>query len=197
MGRERRPLVENGTYHVNAVGAGGIDVVRDAEDRERLLRIVAYVVLKLDWQLHMYCLMSNHYHLVVTTPFGDLDRGMHVVNGLYAQTFNKRHDRRGHLFGARYDARLIESEGHALNVVAYVPLNPCRAGVCELPEQWPWSSYAATIGLRPRPAFLDDEWVLGLFDDWNQANARTLYRAFVTAVALAEAAGLAVPVGRP
>ena len=194
MGRPLRQLIENGTYHVNTVGAGGIQVTRDAIDRERLLRIAAYAVLKFGWQLHAYCLMSTHYHLVVTTPNGDLDRGMHVINGLYARTFNKRHHRKGHLFGARYHARLIESEGHALNVVAYVPLNPCRAGLCELPEHWPWSSYAATIGQRPRPAFLDDEWILRLFDQASASNARALCRAFVTAIALAEAADLAMPV---
>jgi REP element-mobilizing transposase RayT len=193
VGRAPRPLIENGTYHANSVGAGGIDIVRDAVDRERLLRVVAYVVLKRGWLLHAYCVMSNHYHLVFTTPEGDIDRGMHVINGFYAQTFNKRHARKGHLFGARYDARPIETLGHALNVAAYVPLNPCRAGLCELPEQWPWSSFAATVGLRRRPPYLDDAWLLDLFDDRDPDNARFLYRTFVTSIALAESAGWAMP----
>lgn len=122
----------------------------------------------------MYVLMSSHYHLVLRTAEPDIDAGMHVINGFYARTFNSRHRRRGHLFGARYDARAIETEEHALNVAAYVPLNPMRAG--------------ATIGVRPKPWFLIDDWVLTLFDERDVEAARRRYRAFVTAIAMAEAA---------
>lgn len=136
----------------------------------------------------MYVVMSSHYHLVFRTAEPDIDAGMHVINGFYARTFNSRHGRRGHLFGARYDARAIETEEHALNVAAYVPLNPVRAGLCELPEEWPWSSYGATIGLRPTPWFLIDDWVLSLCDERDVEAARRRYRALVTAIAMAEAA---------
>ncbi|MEP7335476.1 MAG: transposase [Actinomycetota bacterium] len=186
MGRAPRPQIAKAVYHVNTVGAGGIDIFLDVEDRTRFLRILAYVTGKYGWRCHLYCLMSNHYHLVVTTPEPNIAAIVHVLNGLYARTFNTRHERQGHLFGARYHAEVVETEAHAIHVSSYVPLNPCRAGVCDLPEDWPWSSYAATLGLRRHPWFLDDDWVLDLYDDRDLELARGRYRRHVTSVVLTE-----------
>lgn len=180
-----RVQVANVVYHVNTVGAGGIDVFLDGDDRSRFLRILAYVTEKHGWRCHLYCLLSNHYHLVVTTPQPNLAAVMHVLNGLYAQTFNKRHARKGHLFGARYHDEIVSTEAHALAVCSYVPLNPWRAGLCEQPEHWPWSSYASTLGLRKSPWFLDDEWVLRQFDEFDVERARQRYRTHVTSAMVA------------
>jgi putative transposase len=150
----------------------------DAEDMLRYLRILGYVVETHGWQLHMYCLMTTHWHLVLTTPEANIARGMHVLNGFYAKTFNKRHGHKGHLKASRYGSELIETEAHAFRVASYVPLNPVRAGICARPEQWPWSSYAATLGLRRRPRFLDDAWLLGLFGD-DPIAARFAYQGHV------------------
>lgn len=188
MGRDPRVTAAGIWRHVNTKGVDGLDIVRDAEDYARLLRIVAYVTVKLGWELAMYVILSTHYHLVFRTIEPDIDLGMQVINGFYAQTFNRRYGRRGHLFGARYDARAIDTEAYALNVASYVPLNPVRAGLCELPEQWPWSSYGATIGLRPKPWFVTDDWLLQLFDDRDVERAQRRYQAFVNAVLLAETA---------
>jgi putative transposase len=186
VGRAIRIQVKNGVYHVFMESTGDWPFFFDAEDKVRFLRILGYVVERHGWELHAYCLMTTHYHLVFTTPEGNIADGMHVLNGVYATSFNKRHGRKGHLKAARYGSVLIETEEHALEVSRYVPLNPVRAGICDAPERWPWSSYAATLGLRRRPWFLDDEWLLGLFSP-DPALARASYWAWVEA-ALAEAA---------
>lgn len=188
MGRAPRLQVANVVYHVNTVGAGGIGIFLDGDDRSRFLRILAYVTEKYAWRCHLYCLMSNHYHLVVTTIEPNIAAVMHVLNGLYAQTFNKRHSRTGHLFGARYHDEIVRTDAHGLAVCAYVPLNPWRAGLCELPEHWPWSSYGATLGFRKSPWFLDDDWVLRQFDEFDAERARQRYRTYVTSVMVAELA---------
>jgi hypothetical protein len=119
----------------------------------------------------------------LSTPKANIGDGMHVLNGLYATTFNKRHGRKGHLKASRYGSELIKTEAQAFRVASYVPLNPVRAGMCPRPEFWPWSSYAATLGLRRRPSFLDDAWLMRLFDD-DVAAARVAYWAYVERVRL-------------
>jgi REP element-mobilizing transposase RayT len=186
MGRPLRVQVENGSYHVTMEATDDWPFFYDADDYVRFLRIAGFVVERNGWKLHGYCLMTTHYHLVLTTPQPNIARGMHVLNGLYATTFNRRHRRKGHLKAARYGSKLIKTEAHALEVARYVPLNPVRAGMCAAPERWPWSSYAATLGLQRRPWFLDDEWLLALFSR-DPAAARTAYWAHVEE-AMAEAA---------
>jgi putative transposase len=186
MGRTPRAQIANGVYHVNTVGAGNIDIFLDVEDRERFIRILGYLPEKYGWRCHLFCLMTTHYHLVVTTPEPNIAALLHVLNGLYARTFNKRHGRKGHLFGARYHAEHVVREEHAIAICSYVPLNPCRAGLCALPEAWPWSSYAATLGLKKPPWFLDDQWVLDLFDDRDIEAARRRYRRHVASILFAE-----------
>jgi REP-associated tyrosine transposase len=186
MGRPLRVQVENGIYHVTMQATSDWPFFYDADDYIRFLRILEYVIERTGWKLHAYCLMTTHYHLVLTTPEPNLARGMHVLNGLYATTFNDRHGRKGHLKAARYGSKLIETEEYALEVSRYVPLNPVRAGITTVPERWPWSSYAATLGLRRRPSFLDDEWLLRLFSD-DPPTAIAAYWAHVEA-GLAEAA---------
>jgi putative transposase len=89
--------------------------------------------------------MVTHFHRVVTTPEPNIARGMQYLNSIYVRNFNKRYGRLGHYVAARYSSRVIEMEEHAYEVSRYVPLNPVRSELCELPEEWPWSSYAATI----------------------------------------------------
>ena len=99
--------------------------------------------------------MGNHYHLVVETPEPTLAAGMHLINGSFAQYYNYRHRRTGHLFEARYHSELITTEAHLLETYRYVVLNPVRAGLCEHPEDWPWSSYRALAGIGEGVSFLD------------------------------------------
>jgi REP-associated tyrosine transposase len=180
-----RLQVAGATYHVATRATGPSEFFRTPDDRRGLLITLARAVEKYTWRLHAYCLMVTHYHLVLTTPEPNIARGMQFLNSIYARTFNTRYGRRGHFVAARYSSALIETEGHAFEVCRYVPLNPVRSKLCALPEEWPWSSYAATIGLREAPVFLDVSWILERFGG-DLSTARRTFRDFVDAARVSE-----------
>jgi putative transposase len=149
-------------------------------DRERFIEFLGHVVDACGWRCHAYCLMGNHFHLVLDTPGANLAAGMQYLKGCYAQWFNAYRGREGTLFERRYWYRIATSEAHVLSFARYVVLNPVRAGLCRSPEEWPWSSFAATVGLEPRPAFLHTETVLSWFGTGRHAQleyARFVYDA--------------------
>jgi REP element-mobilizing transposase RayT len=150
----------------------------DAIDRVRFLDRLEEVVAAYGWLVHAYCLMPNHYHLVLETPEPNLSDGMHRLNFLTAQSFNRRHEVDGHLFQGRFHSPLVESDRHLLELSRYVVLNPVRAGLVRHPADWRWSSYRAAVGLAPQPAFLTLDTVLGYFVG-DEAAARRRYDAFV------------------
>jgi len=156
------------------------EIFIETRDRVRFLQLVQEVVDLLGWVCHAYCLMTNHYHLLVQTPDADISRGMHRLNGVYAKWFNWRHNYGGHLFERRFHAELVEGHAHLLELTRYIVLNPVRAGLRSHPGAWRWSSYNATIDNGPRPAFLTTSWVLSLFSE-NPDRARQLYSEFVDA----------------
>jgi REP element-mobilizing transposase RayT len=165
-------------YHVFTRGNRKGAIVFDDLDRRRFLGIVADVVTRRRWNCIGYCLMTNHYHLLVETPDDDLSAGMHALNGHYAKAFNRRHGVSGHLFEKRFSAVPAESNWHLLELCRYVVLNPVDAGLCAHPREWPWSSYRACVGLaRPEP-FLDVERLLSLFGR-DRARARRAFELFV------------------
>jgi len=110
--------------------------------------------------VHAICLMGNHWHGLIETPLGNVADALHRINWTHACRFNRRHGFRDHVFGTPYHDELIESDAHFLEVVRYIVLNPVRAGLCVLPEQWPWSSFGATAGLVPWPCFLTVDRIL-------------------------------------
>jgi putative transposase len=166
-------------YHVTARGNERKPIVRDDYDREQWLKALARVVSRFQWLIYAYCLMDNHFHLVVETPKPNLARGMRELNGVFAQRFNRRHCRSGHLFGGRYSALLVRREGYLLGVSRYVVLNPERVSVpTRSYDRYRWSSYRATAGLEPVPDFLACERLLELLD-CDPARAVRAYRAFV------------------
>jgi REP element-mobilizing transposase RayT len=174
MARPLRTLVSGLIYHVTARGNAKSPIFLINEDREVFLAGLG-VARHLDGMLcHAYCLMENHYHLLVETPRANLDDAMQRLNGTYAMRFNRHHERTGHVFQGRYGARLVTDDAYALTVVRYIAANPVQAGMCASPEEWPWSSHAATAGLAPQPRFLTAT-VLGWFGDHEE------YRQFVTA----------------
>lgn len=166
--------------HVWTRGTGGGFLCLDAEDRRRFVRLLNLALVRYDVRCHMYCVLGTHYHLVLATPDAGISDAMRWLNAVYARTFNRRHHRFGHLVAARYSAKVIDTYEYALKVCRYIPLNPVIAGLCERPEQWPWSSYAATIGRATVPPFLDPSWVLRLFSP-DDDEARRLLRAHVEA----------------
>ena len=170
MARKPRLQIPGGFYHVTTRSIDGRPVLRRDKERRLLLALLT----------HVYCLMNTHYHLLVETPKPNIASGMQRLNGLFAQTFNRQHRRSGHVFERRYHGEPLERDAHLLEVVRYIVLNPVRAGLCEAPEEWPWSSYRATVGAEPCPPFLTVSTVLGLFGHDAATSARE-YAAFVTA----------------
>ena len=142
--------------------------------------LFAKVCRKLGWRCIAYCLMGNHIHLVIDVPAFTISRGMQLLNGQYAQAFNRRHGYVGHLFQARFSASRVDDDAHSLQVGRYVVLNPVRAGMVEEAVDWAWSSHPAMLGKVAPPPFLDVEWTLGQFarklDD-----ARRAYADFIAA----------------
>jgi putative transposase len=176
----RQPRVEHAgaLHHVMSRGNDGILIFRDDKDRERFLALLAEEIVRSAWTLHDYCLMSNHYHLSISTPECTLSTGMHRLLTRYVQYFNRRHGRRGHLFQERFKNVLIEEETHGIVVSRYLALNPVRAGICERPENWRWSSYAARAGLAASPAWLTLEPLASQFGADVDAQRRA-FREFV------------------
>jgi REP element-mobilizing transposase RayT len=180
MPRSPRILVADGLYHVFTRGNRRQLVYLDAADRFRFLDRLEEVVVGFSWLVHAYCLMPNHYHLLVQTPEPNLSRGMHRLNGLVAQAFNRRHEVDGHLFQGRFKSPLVESDAQLVELARYVVLNPVRARLCTDPAEWRWSSYRATAGLEPKPPLLTLDLVLGYFGP-DRETAQRAYGAFVRA----------------
>jgi putative transposase len=179
MPRLPRIEVPGGVYHINAGATHGGQIFRDDSDRSRWLSLLGTVVEECRWECFMYCALSTHFHLVIRIEDSTMARGMQYLNARHAESFNHRYGRRGHAFGARYHSELVETASHALEVCRYVPLNPVRAGLCRAPEEWQWSSFAATVGLRRGPRWLKPDWVLRLFAT-DLELARERYRKFVS-----------------
>ena len=139
MPRTARADLPNGIYHVVNRGIDDAPIYVDDTDRKTFLTLLGRVVADHDWTCHAFCLMTTHYHLIVETDQPNLSQGMRRLNGGYAQTFNARHNRRGHLFGSRYSVYVIDRENHFVKSCAYVLEIPVRAGPCEQPSDWPWS----------------------------------------------------------
>jgi len=149
-------------------------------DRVDFLSCLDRVVRQYEVTCLTYCLMSNHFHLVVETRDAKLSQAMKALNGRYSLRFNRRHDRDAHLFKNRFGAVLQTSEPQLLWTLCYAVSNPVAKGMCANPEEWPWSSYRASIGLVDPPSFLAVDRLLSYFGDTSkQAVAR--YRELVAA----------------
>jgi REP element-mobilizing transposase RayT len=185
VARPLRIAFPGGLYHLIARGNAREDVYRDTRDHELFLEVVGHVVERFGWLCYAYCLMDNHYHLVLETPRPNLSSGMRQLIGLYARRFNLRHDRCGHVFQSRFRSILVENGSHLLEACRYVVLNPVRAGIYAQPDEWRWSSYRACAGTGPTEPFLSVDALLGHFGETERA-ARDGYRRFV-ADGLAEA----------
>jgi putative transposase len=162
MPRKARQELEAGVYHVYARGNGHQPIYLGDVDRLLYLRLAGQVVVRQHWRCLSYCLMPNHVHLLVETREPNLGAGMRRLHGLYAQTFNLRHGRSGHLFQGRYGSVLVRSDEQLLQTARYIVRNPVEAGLCDEPSGWAWSSHAATIG-DAWPRWLDVECLLAYF----------------------------------
>ena len=139
MARPLRSDLPDGVYHVTTRGVADTFVYRDDDDYVAFVGIFGNVVDRFGWIVHAFCAMGTHYHAVVETTREQLSRGMHRLNGIYAQAFNERHGRHGHLFGDRYVSRLVGDEEYLRDACRYLVLNPVRAGLVGDAADWPWS----------------------------------------------------------
>ncbi len=178
MARGPRLVEPGGVYHLTARGNRRQAIFRDDHDRRIFLALLDRVVRTRSWSCLGYCLMPNHYHLVVETPDADISAGMQRLNGVYAQGFNHRHEFDGHLFQGRFHSVAVESDWHLLELSRYVALNPVRSGLCAHPDEWLWSSHRALIGRELAPAFVATARILAYFGE-PTAVARKRYEMFV------------------
>jgi REP-associated tyrosine transposase len=178
MPRPLRPQFAGAIYHVNTRGNRRGAIYRADHDRVLFLSRLLRVIERFEWECHAWCLLTTHYHLLVTTPLPNIARGMQELNSRYAEAFNGQYALSGHVFQGRYHHKLAQSEAQLLEQYRYVALQPVRAQICEKPTEWPWSSYSGLVAgwqgrlYRP-PALLED------FD-----GGLTALRAFVEAPAL-------------
>jgi putative transposase len=185
MARPLRIQCGNTVYHVTARGNAKQEVFLDDDDRRSFLLNLSRTAVRLKWEILAYCLMNNHFHLCVETSTPSLARGMRDINGTYAQTFNRKHARVGHLFQGRYTASIVDKSSYFLEVARYIVLNPVRARLCSEPSEWPWSSYCATAGLTETQSGFDARRLLDVFSSRPEI-ARAAYVQFV-------AAGIGIP----
>jgi putative transposase len=178
MARQLRIEYPNAVYHVTSRGNARSDIFIDDTDRENFLGVTGKVVTRYNWLCHAYCLMDNHYHLLIETPDGNLSQGMRQLNGIYTQAFNRRHGRVGHILQGRFKAVIVEKESHLLELCRYVVLNPVRAGMVKEPQKWCWSSYRFTGSVAKKEPYLSTEWILSQFGQ-TKTEARKKYRQFV------------------
>ena len=153
-------------------------VFLDPLDYAAWLALLDRTVRRFGWACHAYCVLPNHYHLLLESSRNRISRGMRDLNGCFAQRINARYERTGHVFERPYREELVLNDAHLLEVIRYVPLNPVRAGLCRSPEEWQWSSYLATAQLARRPTFLTVSFVRSLFGRSDTALER--YRRFVS-----------------
>lgn len=180
MARPLRIEFEGALYHITSRGNEKRDIFLDDEDRESFLEILAQINKRFNWLCHAYCLMNNHYHLLIETPEANLSKGMKLLNGIYTQRFNKKYKRVGHLYQGRYKAILIGKESHLLEVARYIVLNPTRVGIVDEFQKWNWSSFRATAYQIKPHSCLTVEWILSQFSE-DKSAARRNYIRFVKA----------------
>ena len=145
MPRVPRSLFPDGLFHVATRGVAKMPIYHDDNDRRNFLSLLALVVQNYEWTCQAFCLMTNHYHLVLDATREDLSDGMQILNGDYAQGFNGKYGRWGHLFGDRFWSRSLH-EDELEHVCLYVMMNPVRAGLCEAIADWPWSACRFELG---------------------------------------------------
>lgn len=177
MARSLRIEFPGAYYHVTSRGNEQREIFKSQRDREKFLDYLGTATERYGAAIHAYCLMTNHYHLLVETPAGNLSHIMRHVNGAYTTYYNVKRKRSGHLFQGRYKAILVEADAYATELSRYIHLNPVRARMVARPEEYLWSSYRSYIAHSQTPNWLKSEFILSCFGGSREAHAR--YRAFV------------------
>ncbi len=164
MSRPLRLEFAGALYHVTSRGNGRKKIYFKESDFELFINLLSTVCSHYHWIIHAYCLMSNHYHLLIETPDANLSKGMRQLNGVFTQAMNKKHHRVGHLFQGRYKSILVDRDAYLLELCRYIVLNPIRANMVASLDEWLWSSWPCMVGKRPSPNWLATDALLNLFD---------------------------------
>jgi putative transposase len=180
MARPLRLEFAGALYHITARGDRREPIYDDDDDRVVFLQLLGDVCQRYNWLCHAYCLMGNHYHLLVETLDGNLSQGMRQLNGVYTQQYNRRHGRVGHVFQGRYKAIVVDKDSYLLELARYIVLNPVRAQMVRTAVDWPWSSYRATVGLEQPSVGTYVDWLLAAFGD-ERGHAIDAFEQFVAA----------------
>jgi len=178
MARPLRIEYPGAFYHVTSRGNEQKDVFRSRTDREKFLSYLDSATQRYNAVIHAYCLMNNHFHLILETPTGNLSQIMRHINGAYTTYFNVKRKRSGHLFQGRFKAILVEADEYAAELSRYIHLNPVRAGIATKPEDYQWSSYRYFIGQDKAPEWLKTGFILDYFGK-RTTEAAKKYRAFI------------------
>ena len=163
MARPLRIEFAGALYHVTSRGDRQENIYESDTGRENFLLVLEEVCKQYNWSVHSYCLMSNHYHLLVETPDGNLSKGMRQLNGVFTQKYNRNNNKVGHVFQGRFKGILVDGDAYLMELVRYIVLNPVRAQMVRSARDWKWSSFRATIGVVLCPEWLDREWLLSSF----------------------------------
>jgi len=167
-------------YHVTSRGNAQASIFLDDIDRSTFLAVLELTMRRFNVICHAYCLMTNHFHLLLETPDANLSKAMRQFNSVYTQAFNRRHGRVGHVLQGRFKSIVVDRDAYLLELCRYIVLNPVRAGMVKEPDKYAWSSYRATAGLAKKPTFLAVDWILEQFGA-DRVQARKEYRLFVKA----------------
>ena len=178
MARPLRIEYPGAFYHITARANEGKELFKGKKDRERFLYYLETATHRYRALIHVYCLMSNHYHLLLETPSGNLSQILHHINGAYTGYFNIKHQRSGHLFEGRYRAILVEADTYAKELSRYIHLNPVRGGLVDRAKDYPWSSYRHYIGQAKAPEWLITRFILAYFGQ-GISDAQKRYRKFI------------------
>ncbi len=179
MTRPLRIEFPGAVYHVTSRGNAQMDIFEDDGDRLTFYNVLKDARNRFNIVIHAFCLMDNHYHLLVETPDANLSRFMRQLNGVYTQRYNNQYGRSGHLFQGRYKAILVQQDLYLAELSRYIVLNPVRAGMVRAAKDWHWSSYRATAGLSAGVSWLSTDWLLSNFAK-RRCDAQLAYRRFVS-----------------
>jgi len=178
MGRPLRLEFAGALYQITSRGDHQEAIYLTDDDRNAYLETLGKMCDRHNWTVHAYCLMDNHYHILVETPDSNLSKGMRQLNGVYTQYFNRTHQRVGHVYQGRYKAIIVQKEAYLLEVARYIVLNPVRARMVRAAKDWNWSSYRATAGQTDSPSWLDSQWIIAHFAK-RRATAIDRYKQFI------------------
>ena len=178
MARALRIIYPGAFYHVTSRGNEKKDIFKSRRNREKFLEYLASATERYGAEIYAYCLMSNHFHLFLQTRESNLSQIMRHIIGAYTTYFNIKRKRAGHLFQGRYKSVLVEADEYAAELTRYIHLNPVKAGITAMADEYQWSSYRAYIGMASMPEWLKPGFILGSFGR-TEAASRKNYRDFV------------------